>query len=171
MWLKPTCFHGCLLTNLLKRVGSKHCASLHAALLQQAEYLPAAGNWIHASWLDLDKNVPPSPKHFTGVWWVLMNGAGGATQRRGILYYRQMLSSSLQLLSTPTYSCQLSLPSLSCYIIPFPWSICCPALKFSCPSSSLQAQQLQFPHWLYDCFPSFSSQFLVTSHRSPSSKS
>lgn len=86
MWFKSACLHGCLLTSLLKRAATKHRVSLHPALLKQAESLPAAGNWIHTSGLDLDTDVPPPPKHFTGVWWVQMNGAGGGTHRRALCF-------------------------------------------------------------------------------------
>lgn len=63
MWFKSACLHGWLSTSLQKRVGSQHRACLHPTLLQQAEHLPAAGNLIQASQLDLDKDVPPSPFH------------------------------------------------------------------------------------------------------------
>lgn len=58
-----------------------------------AEYLRAAGNWIHTSGLDLDKDVPPSPNHFTDVWWVQINGAEDGTHRRASCF------------STNTYRC------------------------------------------------------------------
>lgn len=39
MCFKSACLCGCLLTRLLRRAGSKHCAPLHLALLQQVNTL------------------------------------------------------------------------------------------------------------------------------------
>lgn len=123
---------------------------------QRAENLPAAGNWIHASGLDLDEDVPPSPNPFTGVWWAQMNGPGGGTHRRASRFSTDkhcslLSSSSLLQLTHVSWVFLLS----SATFIPFPLCICCSALKFSRLSSSLQAQKLQFPADSMTGFPLF----------------
>lgn len=137
----PPC---CLL--MKKKVGSTvpPCI-LHYC--QRAENLPAAGNWIHASGLDLDKDVPPSPNPFIGVWWAQMNGPGGGTHRRASRFSTDkhcslLSSSSLLQLTYVSWVFLLSSATLSHFPYVFAallWSflVSVPVSKHSSSSSPL----------------------------------
>lgn len=127
--------------------GGQHRASLHPALLPTGWKPSSSRNWIHASGLDLDKDVPPSPNPFTGVWWAQMNGPGGGTHRRASRFSTDkhcslLSSSSLLQLTHVSWVFLLSSATLSHFPYVFAallWSflVSVPVSKHSSSSSLL----------------------------------
>lgn len=148
MCFKSVCLCGCLLTRLLRRAGSKHCAPLHCC----SSSTPSTSKKLNpGQWAGSRQRCATITKPFhrclvSAHEW----GRRWDSQESVMLQYKH-----LSLLSTPTYLCHPSSPAFPCYIIPFPLCICCPAWKFSHLSSSLQAQQLQFPIDSMTGFPPF----------------
>ena len=100
-------------------------------------------------------------------------GQGVATDRRASCFSTDKQFSLLPR-SSPLQLTHVSLALLlSPVTLPhLPYTCTCsPVSNSSNLSPSPQAQQLQFPHWLHNWFPSLSSRLLVTSRRSPANKS
>lgn len=101
----------------------------------------------------------------------LFGGCKWMGQKRGLTQEHHAL---VQTLISALYSNLFMSPKSSCFLLlHYPISLMNLLPCFEVFSSQLQSPSTvaPVPHWLHDWFPSLSSEFLVTSHRSPCNKS